>query len=37
MLWVPDAIAWAFGRGGKWKRQLDQLDLVDRVVHVHVP
>lgn len=36
MLWVPDAIAWAFGRGGDWKRQLERLDLVAGVTQVEV-
>ncbi len=37
LLWIPDAVAWAFGRGGDWKRRLDQLDLVSRVERVEVP
>lgn len=37
MLWIPDAIAWAYGRGGDWKRQLDRLDLVSGIAHVEVP
>lgn len=36
LLWIPDAIAWAFGRGGDWKRQLDRLDLVSGVEYVEV-
>lgn len=37
MLWIPDAIAWAYGRGGDWKRQLHRLDLVSGVAPVEVP
>ncbi len=37
LLWVPDSVAWAFGRGGEWLRRLDQLDLVADVVRVEVP
>lgn len=37
MLWVPDAIAWAYGRGGHWKRQLERLDLIGGIAHVEVP
>jgi hypothetical protein len=37
MLWIPDAVAWAFGRGGVWKRQLDRLGLVDAIERVTVP
>ncbi|PPF76549.1 hypothetical protein C5B96_16590 [Subtercola sp. Z020] len=25
LLWVPDAIAWAFARGGEWKRRITPL------------
>jgi hypothetical protein len=31
MLWVPDAIAWAYGNGGDWRRRAARLitDTVD--------
>lgn len=25
LLWVPDAVAWAFGRGGDWRRRTEPL------------
>lgn len=25
MLWVPDAIAWAYGKGGQWRRRAAEL------------
>lgn len=37
LLWVPDAVAWAWGRGGRWKSQTEDLGLVTRVVAVQVP
>jgi hypothetical protein len=30
LLWVPDAIAWAVGRGGDWRRRAEPL--LDKVV-----
>ncbi len=30
LLWVPDAVAWAWGRGGAWRRRLRELRLVSR-------
>ncbi len=32
----PDAVAWAWGRGGDWKRQVEELGLVTRVKAVDV-
>lgn len=32
LLWVPDAVAWAYGAGGDWRRRVD--GLVARVVDV---
>jgi hypothetical protein len=31
MLWVPDAIAWAYGCGGEWRRRSQPVvvDVVD--------
>lgn len=23
LLWVPDALAWAYGKGGDWRRRMD--------------
>lgn len=34
LLWVPDAIAWAYGKSNDWRRLLDKLDLVAGVVIV---
>lgn len=31
MLWGPDAVAWAWGRGGRWRRRVDDLQLVAAV------
>ena len=30
LLWVPDAIEWALGRGGTWRRKVRGLRLVNR-------
>lgn len=27
VLWVPDAVAWAWGRGGEWRRRAERLRL----------
>ncbi len=32
LLWVPDIIAWAYGRGGEWKRSVEPL--IEKVVLV---
>lgn len=37
LLWVPDAVAWAYGRGSTWKAQLDRLGLIEAVTQVTVP
>lgn len=34
LLWIPDAVAWAWGRGGAWRRQVEALGLVETVHHV---
>lgn len=34
MLWAPDAVAWAWGRGGEWRRQIEDLGLIDSVTVV---
>lgn len=36
LLWIPDAVAWSWGKGGDWRRQVGKLGLVDRVVEVEV-
>jgi hypothetical protein len=28
LLWVPDAVAWAWGRGGPWRKRVENLGLV---------
>lgn len=37
LLWIPDAVAWAWGKGDEWRRQVEKLGLVDRVEKVEVP
>ncbi len=37
LLWVPDAIAWAWGRGGDWRRRCTDLGLVTGAITVSVP
>lgn len=37
MLWIPDAVAWAWGRGGRWKTILHELELVVHFQLVNVP
>ena len=37
LLWVPDAVAWSWGRGGDWRRRVGELGLVERVEEVEVP
>lgn len=32
LLWVPDAIAWSFAKGGDWRRRV--LPLIDQVIRV---
>lgn len=34
MLWVPDAIAWAYGRGGDWRQRIGRLNLVSKVTRI---
>ena len=36
LLWVPDAVAWAWGRGGHWRANLKELGLVTAVQPVDV-
>lgn len=36
MLWVPDALAWAWGRGGEWRRQAEESGLVSSVTAVNL-
>ena len=31
LLWIPDAIAWAWGRGGQWRRLAEELGLIEGV------
>ncbi len=32
LLWVPDAVAWAWGRGGDWRRRIGDLGLLAEIV-----
>ena len=34
LLWIADAIAWAWGRGGTWRTQLAHLGILPRVTKV---
>ena len=34
LLCIPDAIAWSWGRGGEWRRRVDDLGLVARLEEV---
>ncbi len=34
LLWIADAIAWAWGRGGTWRTRLDHLGMLPRVAEV---
>lgn len=36
LLWIPDAVAWSWGKGGEWRRQVEKSGLVGRVVKVEV-
>ncbi len=37
LLWIPDAVAWAWGRGGAWRKRVEDLGLVVAVHAVEVP
>lgn len=37
LLWVPDAVAWAWGRGGEWRRLIEASGLIAAVTTVEVP
>lgn len=36
LLWIPDAVAWAWGRGGHWRTQIEGLAMVSAVEIVEV-
>lgn len=36
LLWVPDALAWSWGRGGHWRKLVGELGLVMRVEVIEV-
>lgn len=36
LLWVPDAVAWAWGRGGRWRQRVNELQLVAAVRTIDV-
>ena len=35
LLWIPDAVAWAWGRGGDWRKRVEVLGLVGSVHEVN--
>ena len=37
ILWIPDAVAWAWGRGGNWRKQVEQLGLISSLTRVELP
>lgn len=37
ILWVPDAVAWAWGRGGNWRKLVEQLGLISSLTRVELP
>lgn len=37
LLWIADAVAWAWGRGGVWRKQVVDLGLVAGVEMVETP
>ena len=37
ILWIPDAVAWAWGRGGEWRRRVERLGLISNVTTVELP
>ena len=37
ILWIPDAMAWAWGRGGEWRRRVERLGLINSVTRVELP
>ena len=37
LLWIPDAIAWAWGRGGTWRSRVESLGLIAAVSSVNEP
>lgn len=36
LLWIADAVAWAWGRGGRWRVQATELSLLAAVKEVQV-
>ena len=37
ILWIPDAVAWVWGRGGQWRKRAEGLGLISDVTTVEVP
>lgn len=37
LLWIPDAVAWSWGRGGEWLSRVNDLGLVTRLEKVLIP
>ena len=31
LLWIPDAVAWSWGRGGQWRSSIEELGLLEDV------
>lgn len=32
LLWIPDAVAWAYGAGAPWQRRIE--NMIDKVIHL---
>ena len=37
LLWIPDGIAWAWGRGGEWRKRCRALSIVPEIREVRCP
>ncbi len=37
LLWIPDAIAWAWGRGGEWRKRVQAHGLIKELIRVAAP
>jgi len=36
LLWIPDAVAWSWGRGGQWRTVVEELGLLKGVRHTYL-
>ena len=36
LLWIPDAVAWSWGRGGPWRSSIEELGLLKGVQHTRL-